>query len=651
MSIVTIDMNKPIIKEWHEFIKRGKKPANVREEILKSWERSKEFKINPFGGKSNKILSTEEINKKLISNQKIISVAETYINRIYQNIRGLGYLVFLTDHQADLLYIAGDDDILYCFKQELNFQIGAAWCEDAVGTTAVSMAMTKGTSVPFMAEEKYCYELKKKACSAVPIRNIDGEIVAILGAAANFPQPNGQVFGMLLAAQMAIENQLRLMKINEELHLISNYYKAVFQSVVDPIITVNHKGIIVDINQKAVEIIGEGSKKICGRQACEILEFYPIIMDVMKTGIEFESNGTMIDTKDKKSYYSIKKIIPIYDNNKAVNGCINILTPGHRKSTENQIQSNTTFKFDDIIGKGKGIEKVKRMAVKAASTKYNILIMGESGTGKELFAQAIHSSSSRKKGAFIAINCGAIPKDLIESEFFGYETGAFTGAAKGGKPGKFELARGGTIFLDEIGEMSKTLQIRLLRVLQQKEVMRIGGTKTIPVDVRVIAATNKNLMEEVQKGNFREDLFWRLNVIPLNIPNLSQRKEDIPLLIEHFIKKHADCPQEKYRFDNESLDILMNYHWPGNVRELENVIERILVFADQGVILPEHLPEYMLSEKFDISLCNKYSLDQIEQKIIQNALKENNGNITKTAKTLGISRNTLYNKLKACNYC
>lgn len=651
MSIVQIDMNTPIIKDWYNFVNKGQKANHVRQEILKSWEKSKEFKIDPFSGRSHIFLSEEALNNKLENNQKLISIIEPYMNKIYETISNLGYLVFLTDQQGNLIYIIGDNDVLYNFDTNLNFRIGASWSEEAVGTTAVSMVMSQETSIPFMAEEKYCLELKKKACSAVPIRNIDNKMVAILGVAANFPKPNEQIFGMLLASQMAVENQLRLSGISEELHLINNYYKAVFNSVSDPIITVDSKGVIVDINKKALDIIGESNTKICGKQAREVLEFHPIIMDVMNSGRTFEGNAVILDTKDRRFRYSIKKSIPIYDSNNRVTGCMSILSEDQRISTGNKVACPTKYNLEDIICKNKDMEKIKKMSEKAAKTDYSILITGESGTGKELFAQGIHNASSRKSGPFIAVNCGAIPKELIESEFFGYETGSFTGAVKGGKFGRFELAHGGTIFLDEIGEMPKTLQIRLLRVLQEKEITRIGGTKTIPVDVRIIAATNKDLMDEVEKGNFREDLFWRINVITIQIPKLTQRKEDIPLLLKHFIKKHSNNLSKQYSFHNDTMDILMHYHWPGNVRELENVVERILAFTESTIILPKHLPQYLVRKEQEIILQNKISLDQIQHKIIKKTLQENNGNISRTAKDLGISRNTLYSKLKACNNC
>lgn len=648
IPLVKINEDNHIIKKWSRFVKYGEKPTNLREEVIKSWERSKEFNVDAFGGKSNTILTVEELNNKLERYKSLIDITIPYINNVLSTINGLGYIVFLTDSETNILYVAGDEEALEDFNQMYNFKVGAAWSEQAVGTTAVSMVISEGKSVPFMAAEKYCYELKKRACCAVPIRNIDDEIIAILGIAASFPKPNYQLIGILVAAEMAIENQLRMMKMNEKFRMVNNYYKTIFDSVSDAIVTVDNKGIITDVNEMAKEILREDTDKLIGQNAKDVLEFYPVILDVLKTKREFLGNKVLIDTKDKKFHYNIKRVIPI-SNNDGIDGCVNIFQKIEKDKSyplRNKTNNGTRFTLSDIIGKSKEILKVKEQAKAAAQSDCNVLITGESGTGKEVFAQAIHNASLRAKEPFIAVNCGAIPKDLIESEFFGYEAGAFTGASRNGKKGKFEQAQKGTIFLDEIGEMPKGLQIRLLRVLQEREVTRIGGSRIIPVDVRVIVATNKNLVQEVKKDRFRADLFWRLNVIEIHIPLLSQRYRDIPILMEHFIKKYSKNSQKKYVLDKSVFNILLNYDWPGNVRELENVVERILAFTDSSVILPKHLPDYITSQSKKLSFGRTYSLEDTEKQVIKRVLRECEGNITRAAKVLGISRPTLYKKLR-----
>ncbi|NLX61661.1 MAG: sigma 54-interacting transcriptional regulator, partial [Tissierellia bacterium] len=258
---------------------------------------------------------------------------------------------------------------------------------------------------------------------------------------------------------------------------------------------------------------------------------------------------------------------------------------------------DSKYTFDSIITQDPKMKYLKKMAQTAAQSNSTVLILGESGTGKELFAQAIHKASYRKFGPFVPINCAAIPRDLLESELFGYEEGSFTGAKKGGKPGKFELASGGTIFLDEIGTMPLQMQAKLLRVLEEREFERIGGNKKIILDARIIAATNEDIEEAVKKGKFREDLYYRLNVINIDIPPLRDRKEDIPLLAKHLLENLCnELDTEKKILKARTIEILKEYHWPGNIRELRNTLERAITISTGTEILPEHLPERILKK-------------------------------------------------------
>ncbi len=316
------------------------------------------------------------------------------------------------------------------------------------------------------------------------------------------------------------------------------------------------------------------------------------------------------------------------------------------------------YGYNKIIGNSLPIQNVIKFIEKIADTDSTVLITGESGTGKELVAQTIHYNSSRSKKMFVPLNCAAIPKDILESELFGHEKGAFTGAINT-RIGRFELANNGTLFLDEIGELAPALQVKLLRVLQEKEFERVGGIKTIKVDVRILAATNRDLEAAVKEGIFREDLYYRLNVIPFHLPSLRKMKEDIPLLMEHFIKdisrrKKKNMPE----FSRESMHCLENYKWPGNVRELENLIERMIILQEGEVITPDDLPErlrekrqtqrlhsgeqVLSSDGVDLNLI----LDDIENNMIKQALEISKGVKSKAASLLGLNRTTLIEKMK-----
>lgn len=313
------------------------------------------------------------------------------------------------------------------------------------------------------------------------------------------------------------------------------------------------------------------------------------------------------------------------------------------------------YSFDDIVGNSEEIRKVKAMAAKVAKTDSNVLIYGESGTGKELFAHSIHSASKRAAAPFIKVNCAAIPAQLLESELFGYEDGAFTGAKKGGKKGKFELANNGTILLDEIGYMPMDMQVKLLRVIQEKEIERVGGNVLKNIDFRIIASTNKNLEESIKLVEFREDLYYRLDVMKITIPPLRERREDISDLSNSLMKKVANkLGIYAEGISKEAMNYLYNYNWPGNIRELENVIERALNLMDAELfITAEQLPDRIAKNKnkyFDKGTNDlKEIIEILEKEVIEEKLKINGGNKNKTAKQLGISRVGLYKKIEKYN--
>lgn len=318
---------------------------------------------------------------------------------------------------------------------------------------------------------------------------------------------------------------------------------------------------------------------------------------------------------------------------------------------ENYIYRNEKselFKENRIIGKSDHINEIKSRINAIADVDSTILIMGETGTGKEIVAQEIHYNSKRRNKPLIKVNCAALAKTVLESELFGHERGAFTGAFNL-KKGKFELAHGGTIFLDEIGELPIDVQVKLLRVLQEKEFERVGGIKTIKADFRLITATNKDLKKEVEEGRFREDLFYRLNVIPIYLKPLRERKEDILPLAEYFLKKYSkELNRNVKGFDEQALKIINHYDWPGNVRELKNIIERCVVFCKRDKITPEEIPQEIKSKTSmsESSKPLKKALDEFEKQYIISSLNENNWNIKQTSEKIGIARKNLYEKIR-----
>jgi PAS domain S-box-containing protein len=426
----------------------------------------------------------------------------------------------------------------------------------------------------------------------------------------------------------------------------NEYIKNLIEKIPLGIAITDKNGFIKNVNNALLDMFGYEIDELLNQAISNIFEGYKKVQDVLFSGNNIIDEEVYVNARKNKLRFNVS-VYPILNSNKKIVDIVYIFNDikRERKLASHIMDNHAIYTFDKIVSKDKNFSKLIEFAKKVADSKSTILIMGESGTGKEILAQSIHNYSNRKDEAFIAINSGAIPKSLIESELFGYEEGAFTGAKKTGQPGKFEIAHKGTIFLDEIGEMPLELQTRLLRVVEEGIVSRIGSTDQIAVDVRIIAASNKNLKEEVKKGNFREDLFYRLNVLPMTILPLRERIEDIPLLVEYFMKKISKRLNKKeVEITKEQMDRLMEYSWPGNVRELENLVEFIINL--------EYVPISLLIEKKTykpielVSVYNDLSLETMEKNHIIKVLKINNGNITTTAEALGISRNTLYRKIE-----
>lgn len=426
------------------------------------------------------------------------------------------------------------------------------------------------------------------------------------------------------------------------------------------IVVVNKNGYIENMSQAYGDFLGIQVQNAIGRHVTEVIENTRMDI-VVKTGVP--ETG---ETQDIHGEKMIATRIPIRKNGMVIGAYGRVLVRNtrelhmlHDKLSSIEMELNmykrtfekiNTAKYtvDDIIGECSIMQDLKDSVRKVAKTNSNVLIMGESGTGKELFAHSIHAGSMRRKAPFVCVNCGSIPEQLIESELFGYEEGAFTGARKGGKIGLFPAAHGGTIFLDEIGELPLPMQVRLLRVLQDREIQRVGSNVREKVNVRVVAATNRNLYQMVKKGEFRSDLYYRLNVVTLHLPLLRERKEDLPLLIQMILSKISKKESlGAIEISREAMDHLLRYDWPGNVRELENVLERAINFTDAGEkIKAKNLPERITGSMVSQTVMPlKELMENTEKDAIKDALLRCRNCKAKAANELGISRTTLYEKM------
>lgn len=433
-----------------------------------------------------------------------------------------------------------------------------------------------------------------------------------------------------------------------------NKLDAIFNSNIEGTFTIDNNWVVTSFNDSAEKITGYRKSEAVGRKCWEIFN-----SSICRNGCHMEQTlqkgKAMLDNELEIVHKSGKKI-PIRVNsnilknnkNEKIGAIETFLDISEIKNLSAHL--NDIFKYENIVGHNKEIKQITSVLESVSQTDSTVLITGESGTGKELAARAIHLNSSRKTGPFIAVNCSAFVESLIESELFGHEKGSFTGAIKT-KIGKFELAQGGTLFLDEIGDLSIAVQTKLLRVLETREFERVGGNKTIKIDARIIAATNKNLSDEISAGRFRADLFYRINIINIQLPPLRERMDDLPLLINHFIdlfnkKFNKDIKQ----FSSEAFDILMDYNWPGNIRELENVIEHCFILCSGNIIQVECLPKRLREQKFKSkTLTNsnpKKGFKDAEKELIISVLEKNNNNRTKAAKDLNINPSTLWRKMK-----
>ena len=454
----------------------------------------------------------------------------------------------------------------------------------------------------------------------------------------------------LLASKVAEQERfVQLKSIQQQMTTVLN-------TVQEGIIAVGRNGRIVDLNTSAAKMLHLNKESLLGADLSQLISGL-VIESILNTGQDVNNREVFRLINGRRVHY-IVSVKPWLDDGEVRGAVVTLRELSEVRKFVSHLSTQVhCYTFGMILGNSPSLMRAKQEAAQAAAGTATVLIRGESGTGKEMFARAIHCTGERQEKPFIAINCAAIPEALLESELFGYEEGAFSGARRGGKPGKFELAEGGTIFLDEIGDMSLTLQSKLLRVLQERQIDRVGGTESRHIDVRIIAATHKDIEAMVQSGAFRQDLYYRINVFPLQIPPLRQRREDLPLLIQSFLAKYRRSLQKDINMIEEAAyACLLNYEWPGNIRELENTMEYLVNIATENKIEGNHLPERMRTASAvptELSMGANSSLiipiAELEKAAILGAIKKfgpTTQGKASAALALGISNATLYRKLK-----
>ncbi|MDC3412067.1 sigma-54-dependent Fis family transcriptional regulator [Aquibacillus sp. 3ASR75-11] len=631
---------------WERFVLQDSMDVRVAEFIQQSWLRSKSYKVNPHQ-KTGKVYPHKR-NKSLQVHANLIYHSESLMKDLYELVKGSDFTVILCDRNGIILKQIGDETTL-SYAKEIQFVEGADWSEEAVGTNAIGTCIFEKRPLQIFAHEHYSKICQQWTCSASPILSEDGEVLGVLNMSGPSDKVHPHTLGMVVSAVKAIENKIRLQEKMNNLELMKGYLEATTNTLNSGIMILNNEGRIIKINDKLQHIIGLTENEWVGKKSEELFT-NRLFEDIHLSDKKVDD----VEIRIKLKAYSKEINVfltkrPIIKNGKRIGSLILFEEVNKVHKFVNKVTGNRAkVTFNDIIGNNKLLTARIQEAKLASQSVSNVLLLGESGTGKDLFAQAIHNHSNRKDKPFIAINCGAIPKDLLGSELFGYADGAFTGAKRGGNSGKFELADGGTIFLDEIGEMPLDMQVLLLRLLENRELVRIGGSKAIHVDVRIISATNKDLYEEVQKGSFREDLFFRLNVLPIKIPPLRERKDDIELLTNHFVSEINHKLFKKIEtISPDFIRALREYEWPGNVRELHNITER-MVSKSQGNKLEQLPTELVEPLTKNLSFPSSEILpkkNHVKKLTLINTIKQCNYNYSKAAKKLGISRSTLYRQL------
>jgi PAS domain S-box-containing protein len=653
-NLMGVDYNEryyqQTLLEWRKFISGDPNiaPSIIPQEVFDSWVRCAQLGVDPLGKPNNEMLTGEALEALLTKNKAFIDVSRPFMANLYRFLEGSGFMVSLFDPRGFVLEILGDPEEDKLIRAARGF-VGACWDMKNAGNNAVSAAITCEKPMQVFGAQHYVRIYHGATGSSSPIFGPEGDLLGGIVLFGRYYRANPHTLGMAVAAAGAMENELRMRKALAESRVAASYQQTVISSIQEALIAVDSASRVTLINENARKIVGLNTTKVEGRRIRDIFnhenaQFFALI----------ENNEIITDTEVRIFSENISgdytlTCNPILSPDQNVIGKIIILNEIQRAKSmvAKMMGANANLRFEDIYGQNSRFLMTVDQAKMVSQSSSNVLLLGKSGTGKDIFAQAIHNLSDRRNGPYVAINCGAIPRDLIASELFGHEEGAFTGSRRGGNQGKFELADGGTLFLDEIAETPLELQTALLRVIEDKSVLRIGGTRVRPVDVRIIAATNKDLREEVRKGNFREDLYYRANVFAIEMVPLKDRLDDIPLLADYFIKRYASTMKKRIaRVDKKVIETFMNYPWPGNIRELQNAIERMINFLKTSELTVELIPDHIRRPGPTAEIREDPVAPQEAERLMISRMLNQKIRKNRIAERMNISRATLYRKMK-----
>ncbi|HDR8434678.1 TPA: sigma-54-dependent Fis family transcriptional regulator [Bacillus cereus] len=602
---------------WKKFVNEGVLDSNrINQRISESWHRCKQANVNPHMNKGQKILSSNIFQEQKKKSEIFLDIALPQIQNMRKTIDELQMMALLIDPDGYVLSLSGNKQTLKRAKH-INFIEGVKWTESAVGTNAIGTALEIEEAIMISGTEHYTVASHSWSCAAAPIHNDDGKLIGVLDFSCPIEFSHPYMLGMVTSIAHAIERECSIRVHQNELHLIHRFLDVIDSD--EQVVICNHRDVIVSASKSVRERINNWSRMK--------------LEELMHHGLE------------------TKLEIPVYSNERMIGKCM-YLKENKQMNTYSALTFIKGITFSGVTGTSRAFQHTLEEIKLVSPTDASVYVCGETGVGKEYVARAIHENSPRKDGPFIAVNCGSLPKELMESELFGYAEGAFTGARRQGYKGKFEQANGGTLFLDEIGEVPPEMQVALLRVLQERTITPIGSSKLVPVNIRIITATHKDLLRLVEEGKFRQDLYYRLHVYPLYVPSLIERKEDIPYFIQHF------CERKNWNvvFPKSIYNQFLQHTWPGNIRELVNVLERIYILS-QGREICEKQVAFLLQtmrgnqQQLELQVENKteHTLnfrEKIQRDSMIEALQKTNGNVSLAAKLLNVPRSTFYKRMQ-----
>jgi transcriptional regulator of acetoin/glycerol metabolism len=611
----------------------------MREIIKESHKRSESYGVSRSERNTHQVkLSHSLLEERKTNSVDVLTQVTATVEEFYEFMSPDDFSVGFADKDGYVLIIAGGETALEN-SGERQFSPGYRWTEQDVGTSATSLCLKLQIPIQLNDKDHYCKRAHGFISSAAPIFGHKEVLLGVLCVVGDSSLVHPHTLIMITSAARSIERNMRLLRRNKEMSMYIGFLDSVIEASGTGMITLDKELKIRKINRQGKRIFR--SVNLEGKPISTLGDFDLDLQSICNNPEKWQNRECIIKSgrKDIHLFYSAQ---PVLSSDDKLIGCvIDIAEFSNIQKLVNKISGTKPFfTFESIIGSSPQFLEAIELARRASQSKSTVLLLGETGTGKELFAQAIHNGQFTSDKPFVPINCGAIPGELLESELFGYVEGAFTGALKGGRPGKFSLAKGGTILLDEIGDMPHGMQVKLLRVLQTGEIQPIGSNRVIRTDARIIACTHVNLSAAVQNNRFRQDLYYRLNILQIQIPPLRERgARDIKALAHYFLKKNG----QEQQFSQNALNALSTYHWPGNIRELENTIQRALHVCDAKDI---HTEDLAINGDPGAKNVATGTLMEMEKDMISTSLTKTGTNMAESARQLGISRATLYRKVK-----